>query len=83
MAAVTSVTKEVGMPHIGSKVLIIRYTKANAGDTYDASAEFTVVRGVWARSAAGATDDPATIASNTTVTLSAGTGAGYAIIWGN
>ena len=83
MAAVTSVTKEVGTPHLGSKVLLIRYTKANTTDTYDASAEFTIVRGVWARSAAGATDDPATIESNTTVQLSAGINAGYAIIWGN
>lgn len=81
MAEVTSITKKQAVPNPEVKVWIYRYTKAAAGDTLTTTGEFSVTDGVIARSASGATDDPATISANV-ITLTAGTGAGYAIVFG-
>lgn len=82
MGAVTTVTRRQVTPNPEVKVWTYRYTKGGATDTLDASGEFAVVDGVIARSNGGATDDPATVSSSTTITFSASTGASYAIVFG-
>ena len=83
MGAVTSITRLSVVPSIEDRVWFYRYTKGGATDTLDASGEFTVVRGVFAKSAAGATNDTGEVSSSTTITFASGTGASYCLVVGD
>lgn len=79
MTEVTSITKtrlEVG----GDYCWLYRYTKAGTGDVLTVTTEFGEVDMVISKTSAGA-DDPSTQSSEV-ITLSAGTGAGIAIVFG-
>jgi hypothetical protein len=82
MVVVTSITSYKVSPQGNRSQIFATYTKANAGDTIDLSAYgLQSIDGVFAMSASGATQDPATW-SATTVTLSAGTGVGFLVAFG-
>jgi len=70
-------------PQQGATVSVLTYTKINATDTIEIGGDLPISAIHWAKAivdAAGA-DDPLTW-SDTTVTLSAGTGAGRILIVG-
>ena len=88
-AEVTSITKKQIDPTLGQKMAFYTYTKANATDTIDCSAEFYVVKGAFAWTGSGETTatvgdtvDPATVAT-TVVSLTVGIGPGFAIVMGD
>ena len=83
MGAVTSIVRTQVVPSIEQKVWFYRYSKAGATDTLDASGEFTLVRGVFAKSAAGATNDTGEVSSSTTITFASGTGGSYCLVVGD
>jgi len=79
MTEVTSITKnrlELGSDY----AWVYRYTKANAGDTLTVTGEFNEVDMVISKTVVG-TDDPASQSAEV-ITLSSGTGAGIAIVFG-
>ena len=82
MAAVTSITTRPVTPNPEVRLVLYRYTKGAATDTLDASGEFGVVDCVWAKSAAGVTQDTGEVSSSTTITFASGTGASYCLVAG-
>jgi len=79
--AATSVTNVT--PQLGGTVAVLTYTKVNATDTIEIGGDIPISTIHWAKAivdTAGA-DDPLTW-SDTTITLSAGTGAGRILIVG-
>ena len=83
-AAVSSVTAYSSSPQLNETSAVIKYTKANAGDTYDVSNKMAISAidfAVAVVDAAGAAD-PLTW-SGTTITFTTGTGAGRVFVVGH
>ena len=83
MVAVTSVTQYNVLPFIDKKMVVVTYTKANAGDTLDMSTYGinTVLYATAKKTSTGA-DDPCTW-SSATITFTTGTAAGAALVVGS
>lgn len=82
MAAVTSITKHRVGSAGGYTEWIYTYTKAGGTDTLDTTSELAEVTGFFASTPGTGLDLTATNSSGT-ITLSTGTGAGFAVVWGH
>ena len=83
MAAITSITDYEVSPNSSIKCMIITYTKAGTSDTIDVGTYpggVTNIIGATARKTSDGADDPVDW-SGTTLTLSAGTGSGFCVVY--
>jgi len=84
MTTVSSLVKNIIEPTVGASIWVFTYTKVNEPDTFNVGTGTSLKKILFVKAMLDATgaDDPITAISGTTITLSAGTGAGRCLVVG-